>query len=150
MPEPVTVTVEVARPRQEVFDYVDVLANHEGWMDHLFKDWRFEGPRRGVGAIARARVDAPGSREQVSFEVTKSSAPERIVERGESAHGKRETLGTYRFAQLSGGGTRIEFELAWEKTPRSERLVPFLSRAFMSRANRKGMRRLAALLEAGT
>ena len=63
MPEPVTVSVEVARPRQEVFDYVDVLANHEGWMDHLYKDWRFEGPRRGVGgdrqgAGRRARLGA--------------------------------------------------------------------------------------------
>lgn len=149
MPEPVTVSVEVARPRQEVFDYVDVLANHERWMDHLFKDWRFEGPRRGVGAVAKARVDAPGSREQVSFEVIESSAPERIVEAGESAHGKRETRGTYRFAEPAPGRTRIEFELEWRKAPRSERIAPFISRAFMSRANGKGMKRLAALLEAG-
>ncbi|OJU86078.1 MAG: hypothetical protein BGO11_04655 [Solirubrobacterales bacterium 70-9] len=149
MPEPVTVSVEVARPRQEVFEYVDVLANHERWMDHLFKDWRFEGPRRGVGAIAKARVDAPGSREQASFEVVESSAPERIVERGESAHGKRETRGTYRFTALEGGRTRIEFEIEWTRTPRSEKIAPFVSRAFMSRANGKGMKRLAALLEKG-
>ncbi len=149
MPEPVTVSVEVARPRQEVFDYVDVLANHERWMDHLFKDWRFEGPARGVGAMAKARVDAPGSREQVSFKVIESAAPERIVEEGESAHGKRETRGTYRFTEPAVGRTRIEFELEWLKTPRSERIAPFLSRAFMSRANGKGMKRLAALLEEG-
>jgi uncharacterized membrane protein len=149
MPEPVTVSVEVARPRGEVFDYVDVLANHEGWMNHLFKDWRFEGPPRGVGAIAKARVDAPGSREQATFEVVESLAPERIVEKGESAHGKRETRGTYRFGELPGGGTRIEFELEWLKTPRSERFVPAVSRAFMRRANGKAMKRLAALLEKG-
>jgi uncharacterized membrane protein len=149
MPEPVTVAVEVARPRQEVFDFVDVLANHEQWTEHLFKDWRFEGPPRGVGAIARARVNAPGSREQARFEVTESVAPERIVEKGESAHGKRETTGTYRFAELPGGGTRIEFELAWVTTPRSERIVPAVSRAFMSRANGKALKRLASLLEKG-
>jgi uncharacterized protein YndB with AHSA1/START domain len=149
MPEPVTVSVEVARPRQEVFEYVDVLANHERWMNHLFKDWRFEGPKRGVGAIAKARVDAPGSREQARFEVVESEAPERIVEQGESAHGKRQTRGTYRFTELDGGRTRIEFELEWLKTPRSERIAPFVSRAFMSRANGKGMKKLAALLEEG-
>ena len=149
MPEPVTVTVEVARPRQEVFDYVAVAANHERWMDHLFKDWRFEGPERGVGAITRAQVDAPGAREKISIEVVDSVAPERIVEEGESAHGKRRTRGTYRFVEIEGGGTRIEFELEWRKTPRSERLVPFMSRAFMRRANGKGMKRLAALLEEG-
>lgn len=149
MPEPVTVTVEVARPSQEVFDVVDVAANHEKWMDHLFKDWHFEGPKRGVGAITKAQVNAPSAREKVTIEVIESVSPERIVEEGESAHGKRKTRGTYRFVGLDGGRTRIEFELEWLKTPRSERLVPFLSRAFMRRANGKGMKRLAELLEEG-
>ncbi|HTR75818.1 MAG TPA: SRPBCC family protein [Solirubrobacterales bacterium] len=147
MPEPVTVSVEVARPRQEVFDYVDVLANHEQWMNHLFKDWWFEGKRRGVGAKGGAQVDAPAAREKVSFEIVESTPPERIVEKSESAHGKRETRGTYRFTELEGGGTRIEFEIEWLKTPRTERIAPFVSRAFMSRANGKGMKRLAALFE---
>jgi uncharacterized protein YndB with AHSA1/START domain len=149
MPDPVTVSVEVARPRQEVFEYVDVLANHERWMKRLYKDWSFEGPRRGVGAIAKAQVDAPTARERVTFEVVESVAPERIVEEGESAHGKRETRGTYRFTELEGGGTRIEFELAWVKAPRTERIAPFVSRAFMGRALGKSMKTLAALLEEG-
>jgi uncharacterized protein YndB with AHSA1/START domain len=149
MPEPVTVTVEVARPRQEVFDYVDVAANHERWMNHLFKDWHFEGPARGVGAITKAQVDAPGAREKIKLEVVESTPPERTVEEGESAHGKRRTRGTYRFVELDGGRTRIEFELEWLKTPRSERIVPFISRAFMRRANGKGMKRLGDLLEKG-
>lgn len=147
MPDPVTVSVEVGRPRQEVFEYVDVLANHERWMSRLYKDWSFEGPKRGVGAVAKAQVDAPAAREKVSFEVVESVAPERIVEAGESAHGKRETRGTYRFTELAGGRTRIEFELAWVKAPRTERLVPFVSRAFMSRALGKAMKTLADLLE---
>jgi hypothetical protein len=145
--EPVTVSVDVKRPRQEVFDYIDFFRNHENWMDHLFKDWRFEGPPRGVGAIAKARVDAPASREQVEFKVVGSTAPSGTVEEGESAHGKRRTRGTYRLSDLSGGGTRIEYELQWLKTPKSERILPPLSRAFMRRANAKGMRRLAAQLE---
>jgi uncharacterized protein YndB with AHSA1/START domain len=149
MPDPVTVSVEVGRPRQEVFEYVDVLANHERWMSRLYKDWSFEGPKRGVGAIAKAQVDAPAAREKVSFEVVESVAPERIVEAGESAHGKRETRGTYRFTEIDGGGTRIEFELAWVKAPRTEQLAPFVSRAFMSRALGKAMKKLADLLEAG-
>lgn len=149
MPDPVTVSVEVARPRQEVFEYVDVLANHERWMNRLYKDWSFEGPRRGVGAIAKAQVDAPSARERVTFEVVESLAPERIVEAGESAHGKRETRGTYRFTELDGGGTRIEFELEWLKAPRTERLVPFVSRNFMSRALGRAMKKLGALLEEG-
>jgi len=149
MPDPVTVSVEVARPRQEVFEYVDVLANHERWMGLLYKNWSFEGPKRGVGAIAKAQVDAPAAAEKVTFEVVESVAPERIVEAGVSAHGKRETRGTYRFTEREGGGTKIEFELAWEKAPRTERWVPFVSRAFMGRALGKAMKKLAALLEEG-
>jgi uncharacterized protein YndB with AHSA1/START domain len=149
MPDPVTVSVEVARPRQEVFDYVDVLTNREDWLKQIYKDWRFEGPRRGVGGIARARFDAPASREQVSFKVIESQAPERIAEECISAHEKRLTRGTYRFTELEGGRTRIEYEYEWLKTPRTERIAPFVSRAFMSRTNGKSMKRLAALLEKG-
>jgi len=147
MPEPVTVSVEVARPRQEVFDHVDVLANHAVWLKNLYKDWSFEGPKRGVGAKARAQVDAPTAREKVDIEVVESVAPERTVEHATSAHGKRETTGTYRFTELDGGRTRIEFELAWRKTPRTERMAPFVARAFMTRALGKSMKLLAADLE---
>lgn len=149
MPDPVTVSVEVARPRQEVFDYVDFLPNHEGWLKHIYKDWRFEGPKRGVGAVAKARFDAPASREQVTFKVVESTAAEKIVEAGESAHEKRQTRGTYRFVELDGGRTKIEYEVEWLKTPKSERIAPFVSRAFMARTNGKSMKRLAALLEKG-
>ena len=107
MPDPVTVSVEVARPRQDVFDHVDVLSNHEAWLKNLYKNWSFEGPRRGVGAKARAQVDAPTAREKVDFKVVESQAPERTVEEATSAHGKRETTGTYRFTELESGRTRI-------------------------------------------
>jgi uncharacterized protein YndB with AHSA1/START domain len=147
--QPVTVSVEVARPRQEVFDYVDLLANHEDWLKRIYKDWRFEGPRRGVGAIAKARFDAPASREQVSFKVVESEAPAKIVEACESAHEKRRTRGTYRFVELDAGRTKIEYEIEWLETPKSERIAPFISRAFMARTNGKSMKRLAALLEKG-
>jgi hypothetical protein len=147
--QPVTVSVEVARPRQEVFDYVDLLANHEDWLQRIYKDWRFEGPRRGVGAIAKARFDAPASREQVSFKVVESEAPEKIVEACESAHEKRRTRGTYRFVELDARRTRIEYEIEWVETPKSERIAPFISRAFMARTNGKAIKRLADLLEKG-
>ena len=149
MPDPVTVSVEVARPRQQVFDYVDVVANHEAWRKNLYKDWRFEGPRFGVGAIARATPDAPTSRERVEMKVVASRAPEEIVEEVESAHGKRQTTETFRFSELGEGRTRIELEFAWRKVPRSERIAPFVARAFMARALGKSLKLLAAQLEKG-
>jgi hypothetical protein len=146
--KPVTVSASVARPREEVFDFLDVLANHAGFNDHMFTDWSFSGPERGVGAKGRARVNAPASREWAEFEVIESERPVRTVEESVSAGGKRRTRGTYRLAERAGGGTEISFELAWKQAPRSERLFPPLSRAFLRRALRKAMRRLAERLEA--
>lgn len=147
--KPVAVSTTVPVPREEVFEYLDLLANHEAFMDHMFVDWTFSGPATGVGAKARARVSAPGSREFAEFEVVESERPERTVEEGVSANGKRRTRGTYRLTDLPGGGTRIAFELAWVAAPRSERLLPPLSRAFLRRALGKGMRRLAKQLDRG-
>ena len=143
------VSTTVSKPRQEVFEFLDVLANHEGFMDHLFADWSFSGPAGGVGARARARVKAPGSREWAQFEVVEAEPPERIVEEGISSNGNRRTRGTYSFEALPGGGTKISFELAWVAVPRSERLAPPLARLFMRRANGKALRRLAKRLDRG-
>jgi len=144
--KPVTVAATVAKPLAEVFEFLDALANHERFLDHYLVDWEFSGPQRGVGAKARARVDAPGSQDRFEFEVTESE-PHRIVEQGASSGGKRRTRGTYRLEQLADGGTRIEFELAFLQLPRSERLAPFLTRAFAKRVNAKALRRLAKQLD---
>ncbi|HWC47389.1 MAG TPA: SRPBCC family protein [Solirubrobacterales bacterium] len=145
--KPVTVEVVVARPPREVFEFLDALANHERFLDHYLVDWTFSGPKRGVGAKARARVDAPGSQDHFEFEVTESEAPKRIVEQGVSSGGKRRTRGTYSLEPAPDGGTRIEFELAFLQLPRSERLIPPLTRAFAKRVNAKAMRHLAKQLD---
>ncbi|HET9154110.1 MAG TPA: SRPBCC family protein [Solirubrobacterales bacterium] len=145
--KPVAVEVTVAKPPQEVFEFLDALANHERFLDHYLVDWTFSGPKRGVGAKARARVDAPGSQDHFEFEVTDAEAPHEIVEQGVSSGGRRKTRGTYRLEQAPGGGTRIEFELLFEAVPRSERIAPFLTRHFARRVNAKAMRRLAKHLD---
>jgi ribosome-associated toxin RatA of RatAB toxin-antitoxin module len=144
--KPVTVEATVAKPPSEVFEFLDALANHERFLDHYLVDWEFSGPKRGIGAKAQARVDAPGSQDHFEFEVIESEAPHEIVEQGVSSGGKRKTRGTYRFEQAPDGGTRIEFELLFEQLPRSERIAPFLTRTFARRVNAKAMRRLAKQL----
>jgi ribosome-associated toxin RatA of RatAB toxin-antitoxin module len=145
--KPVTVEAVVAKPPLEVFEFLDALANHERFLDHYLVDWQFSGPQRGVGAKARARVDAPASQDHFEFEVTESEAPREIVEQGVSSAGKRKTRGTYRLEQAPDGGTRIEFELRFEEVPRSERIAPFLTRTFARRVNAKAMRRLVKQLD---
>ena len=144
--KPVTVSIEVAQPAEEVFDYLAVLANHEAFLDHFLVDWKFSGPPRGVGAKAEARASAPMSQDWTDFEVIESERPKRIVEEGVGLKGKRRTRGTYTLESLPDGGTKISFELAWIEAARAERLIPALTRAFIKRPNGKALRRLAKQL----
>lgn len=144
--KPVTVSVVVPRRVEEVYDYLDLLANHETFLDHFLVDWKFSGPTRGVGAKGEARASAPMSQDWTDFEVIESEAPNRIVEEGVGLKGKRRTRGTYTLEQLPDGGTNVSFELVWLEASRAERLFPPLTRAFIKRPNGKAMRRLAKQL----
>lgn len=144
--KPATVSIDVPQPAEEVYDFLDVLANHEAFLDHFLVDWKFSGPARGVGAKAEARASAPMSQDWTDFEVVETERPARIVEEGVGLKGKRRTRGTYRLEPLPGGGTRISFELAWIESARAESLIPPMTRAFVKRTNGKAMRRLTKLL----
>jgi hypothetical protein len=144
--KPVTVSTAVAKPIGEVYDFLIVLSNHAGFLDHFLIDWKFSGPAKGVGAKAEARASAPMSQDWTDFEIVEAEEPRLIVEDGVGAGGKRRTRGTYRLVEQPGGGTEISFELAWLEASRAERLCPPLTRAFIRRPNAKGLRRLAARL----
>lgn len=146
MPNPVTVTVEVPQRREVVFDFLDVMANHEPFNDHLMRDWELSGPPRGVGAKARVYTRALGMRDVVDIEVIDAEAPSRIVERNVAANAGRTGQGTYVLEPLATGGTRITFEYRWIVTPVIDRLTAPLARSFIRRNNTIAMRRLAEQL----
>jgi hypothetical protein len=143
--KPVTVSATVPKTSQEVYEFLEVLANREVFMDRMFVDWQFSGPKRGVGARARARANARLSQDWTEFEIIEAE-PNRIVEEAVSARGRRRTRGTYRLEDLSNGRTRVSFEFAWPEASRLERLGPPLARAFVRRAYGMAMRRLAKRL----
>jgi len=147
--KPVTVSTVVARPAAEVYDFLDLLANHESFTDHLLVKWKFAGPARGVGAKAEAKANTVGSQDWTDFEIVEAEPPVRIVEEGIGNGGKRHTRGTYRLEELADGKTKVSFELEWLETARAERLIPPMTRAFIRRVNAKSMRRLAKQLSAG-
>jgi uncharacterized protein YndB with AHSA1/START domain len=147
--KPVTVSAEVPTPREGVYDYLDVLANHEQFTDHFMVDWKLSGPRRGVGAKANVRVKATGEKDWTDMEIVEADAGRRIVEEGTGGSGgKRRTRGTYALEDLPGGGTRITFTLEFLSLPTGERLMGPLQRAYVRRVNGKAMRRLAERLTA--
>lgn len=145
--KPVRVSIEVPQAREDVYDFLDVLANHEQFTDHMFRDWTSEGPARGVGAKVRVTAVAGGRSEPIEVEVTEAERPVRTVERNVGATG-RVVTGTYTLDALPGGGTRITFESAWQQVPRAEALAAPLVRAMVRRGNQRALDRLAALLQA--
>jgi hypothetical protein len=144
--KPVSGSVEVPQSREEVYDFLDVLANHEQFTDHFLLDWQISGPAGGVGAKARMRVKTPGPDDWLDMEVIEAVAPRTTTEESVSAKGRRRTRGTYVLDELPGGGTRITFELAWLQAPLRERLTAPLTRAVVRRANAKSLQRLAQTL----
>ena len=145
--KPVRVSIDVPQAREDVYDFLDVLANHELFTDHMLRDWRCEGPARGVGAKAKMTAVAGGRAEALDMEVIDADPPARTVERNVGTSGRVAT-GTYTLAELPGGGTRISFESAWLRVPRNEALAAPLVRGILRRGNKRSLERLAQLLQA--
>jgi hypothetical protein len=145
--KPVSVAIEVPQPPEQVYEFLDVLGNHERFTDHFLLDWELSGPNRGVGARARMRVNSPGPDDWLDMEVVAAEAPRTTTEESVSAKGRRRTRGTYVLEPLPGGGTRVVFDFAWLEAPLSERLAAPLTRAVVRRANARSLQRLAEMLD---
>jgi carbon monoxide dehydrogenase subunit G len=147
---PVRVSIDVPQPREQVYDFLDVMANHEPFTNHMLQDWRYSGPDRGVGSKARVTVNMAGRSETVDIEVIAGKRPQSIVEQNVGAGGRRIATGTYTLEALPGGGTRITFEYACKQAPLSERLAAPIVRSILGRGNRRAMERLAEQLRDGS
>jgi carbon monoxide dehydrogenase subunit G len=148
--QPVKVTIDVPQPREQVYDFLDVMANHEPFTDHIMREWEYSGPPAGVGSKARVRVTAAGRTDVIDIEVVSAARPKRIVEQNVGAKGRRIANGTYTLDELPDGGTRINFEYSWQTAPLSERLGAPLVRSVLRRANERAMERLAEQLRQHT
>ncbi len=143
---PVRVHIEVPQSREDVYDFLDVMANHEPFTNHMLVNWKFAGPPRGVGSKAHVDAKLGGRTDHVEIEVVSAQAPERIVEQNIGAGGKRVANGTYILEELPAGGTRITFEYSWQRAPASERVAAPIVRSVLRRANQRSMERLAERL----
>ena len=148
-PQPVTVSVDVPQPRASVYAYLDVMANHESFTDHMLVDWHVSGPAAGVGSKATVTAKVAGVSDESEIEVFEVEPGRMIRERSIAAKGKRIAHGTYTLSDLPGGGTHIEFEFALQKVPAMERPLVPLMRKLLRSGNEKAMERLAALLASG-
>jgi hypothetical protein len=145
-PSPVTVSIDVPQRREDVYAYLDVMANHESFTDHMLVDWHVSGPAAGIGSKASVTSKVGGMTDHVEIEVIEAEPGRMIRERNAANKGRRIGTGTYVLSDTPGGGTHVEFTYAFEKLPGRERPLVPLMRAILRRGNEKAMTRLAERL----
>ncbi len=150
--DPVSVSIVVSAPREQVFDYLQDIANHSEFTDHFLVEWhltRIDSVGRGAGA--RFRVKAPANRfswADVTF--VEVDRPHRIVEVGRTGKNNRvRTLGIYELADAA-GGTRVTFTFRTEPATLADRIGESLGgRSWIKRKNARALQRLRGILEEG-
>ncbi len=146
MTSPMTVSIDLPQPRYEVFAFLDVMANHESFTDHMLVDWKLSGPATGIGSKAQVTAKVGGITDEADIEVIEVDPGRRIKERNIAAKGKRHGTGTYVLSDLPNGGTHVEFTYEFERLPGYERPLLPLMRRMLRRGNERAMARLAEQL----
>lgn len=149
--DPVTVSVTVGRPRQQVFEYLADIANHPEFCDHYLVDWhltREESYGQGAGARFKAlkRLDRFPWFDTTFAEV---DPPRRIVQRGRGGKFNRiRTVGVYTLEPVSHDSTRVEFTFETAPEKLSDHILESLGGRRWARRNvNKAMKRLRSILE---
>jgi uncharacterized protein YndB with AHSA1/START domain len=149
--DPVTLHVNIDRPREEVFAYLADIANHPEFTDHFLTAWRLtraDSEGRGAGARYRqtGRFDRFGHYDVNFAEV---DPPYRIV--GVGRGGKFNRIKTFHQWTLepNDGGTRLEYVYETEPPLATDRLVEAAGgrRRWFRRNGGKALRRLQSILE---
>ena len=149
--DPVTVSTVISAPREQVFDYLQDIANHSEFTDHYLVDWhltRIDSVGRGAGARFRAKI--PGNRfswADVTF--VEVERPHRIVEVGRTGKNNRiRIVGVYELSPGVSGTTRVHFTVQTRPHTLSDRLMePLGARSWTRRKAKRAMRRLRTIIE---
>jgi uncharacterized protein YndB with AHSA1/START domain len=150
--DPVTASVIVDRPREEIYEYLSDIANHWEFTDHYFREVHMtREDTYGIGAGMRFRIPTPFNRfDWAELTITDMEPPRRIVERGRGGKYNRiRIVAVYTLEPAGAGGTRVT--LTTETQPRlpSDRIIEAFARGRVRRGQRKALKRLRSILEEG-
>jgi uncharacterized protein YndB with AHSA1/START domain len=151
--EPVSVSVSIDRPREEVCAYLVDIANHPEFTDHYLVDWHMTRVNtEGRGAGGRFRFTAPLNRfDWADVTFVEVDAPRRIVQAGRGGKYNRTRLRSiYELEQASGGTTRVTLTVETRPATPTDRFMEALGlRGWLRRKSGKALRRLRSILEDG-
>ena len=141
-------TVEISRPPDEVFAYLDQLERHGEWQSAIQSvKVQTDGPTR-VGSRATERRKVPGGARDVTYEITEHDPPWKASFKG--LDGPIRPKGTMRIAPLDGKTrSRLTLELELEPVTFSGKLFAPLARRAATRRVPKDQAKLKQILESG-
>ena len=149
--DPVSASIVIDRPREEVFDYLADIANHAEFTDHWMTEWRLTRvDSYGRGAGARFKAARKGERyaygDMTFIEV---EPPYRIVAAGRGGKFNRNKTWTTWTLEPSGQATRVEVTTETEPALLTDRIMEavMLKRGWTKGRLRKALSRLQSILE---
>jgi hypothetical protein len=150
--DPFTVSVNIALPRERVFEYLADIANHAEFSDHYLVNWRLTRVESyGEGAGARFRAKQPLNRfSWADMTIAELARPFKIVTRGRGGKFNRiKMIGTYEIYEGHGADTcRVEYTYETDAHVPSDVIPEILGRrGWTKRKANKGLKRLRAILE---
>jgi uncharacterized protein YndB with AHSA1/START domain len=152
--EPITLTTTIAKPREEVFEYLADVANHSEFSDHCMVDWHLtREDSYGRGAGARFRVKSRFDRFSYGdITLAELTPPARIVATGRGGRFNRiRTHSTWTLEEAGPGQTKVTFQTSSTPALRSDELMEKLLRvpAATTRCHKRALERLRSILESG-
>jgi uncharacterized protein YndB with AHSA1/START domain len=152
--EPVSVSTTIAKPREEIFEYLADVANHEEFTDHCMVDWHLtREDSYGHGAGARFRVKSRFDRFSYGdITLAELTPPERIVATGRAGRFNRiRTLSTWTLEEAGQGRTTVTFQTQSTPALKSDELMEKLLRVRVAatRCHERALERLRSILESG-
>src|SRR4029077_7321868 len=105
-------SIEINRPAEEVFAYLDQVNRHNEWQGSLLSTTvETDGPPR-VGTRVVEPPNVPGGRRDIPYEITEHDPPRKASFRGTA--GPLRPVGTYTVDQTGGSSSRMTLQLDLE------------------------------------
>jgi uncharacterized membrane protein len=144
---PIIETVEIARPPQDVFAYIDDLTRHGEWQEQIVSvRVETEGPTR-VGTRATDTRRVPGGPREITYEITEHDPPRKASFRG--VNGPVRPVGTITVEPVGDGSrSRVTLELDLQGQGLGKLMAP-LARRDARKEVPKSQAKLKERLESG-
>lgn len=144
---PITHSIEIARPPEAVFAYVNQLDRHGEWQDDIVSSKLDTPGPVGVGSRATDTRKTPVGNQTVTYEITEHDPPRRAAFRGVS--GPVRPVGSVTIEPVGEGRSRLTLELDLQGHGLLGMVVGPLARSQARKQVPQDHQRLKERLEAG-